>query len=457
VIEEGPEGTTGMVIVNEKVNALEIGDPVTLNVGRHVLSARHVQQPHRADRHHTAHLCAHSRSVETFPLASFSDLSSAPISRPEGEAVVHHVFLTGPALDEAVDRGRTRFLFPEDAALLAAGGELDMKSLRAAIGQHINEHLADAIASEREANLDRIERHIRTEQPEYSVLLSRKKVELSKVRWTENARQLDASLYQVQQAWDAEVRQKLAEVERKITREEASIEELAEEIERVTAEAGATGQANLARYVIKRRAVLKFVRSLLGKNALESQVHSIIFPMKKQAGEVPYHDHNLWLVDDTLAFYDFLSSDLPFNQTSAPVDSLRRPDLLAFKTGDPPYQQVALVELKRPERDDDNPVEQLVKYAIMLRKGGAKNADGVTMSGIPNHVRIDASALVTLTPALEERLRSGPANMEKTGDDWRWVGGIPRENLTIEVLDFQAFVRRAEQRNRAFFVKLGLP
>ena len=81
----------------------------------------------------------------------------------------------------------------------------------------------------------------------------------------------------------------------------------------------------------------------------------------------------------------------------------------------------------------------------------------MTMPGIPKAVRIDAVALATLTPELERRLRTGPANMVKAEGDWRWYGGIPDENLSVEVLDFQTFVKRAEQRNRAFFVKLGLP
>jgi hypothetical protein len=41
------------------------------------------------------------------------------------------------------------------------------------------------------------------------------------------------------------------------------------------------------------------------------------------------------------------------------------------------------------------------------------------------------------------------------GED-RWFGSMPTENLYIEVLDYRAFVRRAEQRNHAFFTKLGL-
>jgi hypothetical protein len=54
------------------------------------------------------------------------------------------------------------------------------------------------------------------------------------------------------------------------------------------------------------------------------------------------------------------------------------------------------------------------------------------------------------------KMRTGPGNMVRVDGAWRWSGGMPAENLTIEVLDFNAFATRAEQRNRAFFNKLGL-
>ena len=174
--------------------------------------------------------------------------------------------------------------------------------------------------------------------------------------------------------------------------------------------------------------------------------------------DTEYDDHNLWLLDDTLAFYEFVASDVPLKDNKlAAVDSERRPDILAFKTGDPPYQHVALVEFKRPERKDENPIQQLVDYAILLRDGGAKAADGTSLPGIPRNVRIDAYAVATLTPELEAKVRKGPGNMQKVDGDWRWHGGVHAENLTLELLDFNIFVSRAERRNRAFFTKLGLP
>ncbi len=450
-----PDGAE-RVLVNDKVKELRIGPPQPLKVGSHVLEARHVQQQHRGERQHTAHLCANKREVETFKLSAVTELGDGPIASSDGQSLVHHVFVSGGALDEAVNSVRTRLVLAEDDSLFASAGELDMKSIKAAAGEQVRTELAGFLEDEKKTNFERIERHIRTVQPEYRHLLTRKPDELSRVRWTDNPRQLDENLYKVQQAWDTEARARLAAVEEKVL-EGTNPELFADELGRVSAEVNEAGEASLIKYVVRRRAILKVVRALLGRNALEAHIHQILFPPKKTADDVEYGDHNLWLVDDTFSFYEHVASDLPFSAISAaPVDGLRRPDLLAFKTGDSPYQHVALLELKRPERGNDNPAQQLMDYAVLLREGGAKNVHHMTMPGIPKSVRIDGVALVTLGPEMERRLRTGPGNLRKADGEWRWYGFVPEENLSIEVLDFQAFVVRAEQRNRAFFAKLGL-
>ena len=79
------------------------------------------------------------------------------------------------------------------------------------------------------------------------------------------------------------------------------------------------------------------------------------------------------------------------------------------------------------------------------------------MNPVPPHVRIDGFAVCTLTPELNARLRTGPGNLKYDETDGRWFGTQESLNLWIEILDFKTFLRRAEQRNRAFFSKLGLP
>ena len=456
--EEGPDGPI-RVTVNAKLQEVECSQPVPLSVGEHALEVTHVERKYTTGRKHEAHLCANQRVVESFSLTEYCELRPEPYRNALGENVVHHAFVSGKALDDAVDATRTRIDLPDGAPLLERAGALDLKTLRQQLGEHVGVRLADVLRAEREDNFQRVQNHIRAVQPEYRHLLTHLPEALERIPWTDDEAKLDERLHRVEQEWNLEVRRRQRAVEDKLADEGAPPDVLAQELERVISEVNEQGQANLVRYVAKRRAVLQLLLKMISAKsgpAREEHVHRLVFPLRKTADEITYDDHNLWLVDDTLSFYDFVSSDKRLAQLpEAPSDSPRRPDLLAFKTGDP-YQHVAIVEFKRPDRDDDNPVQQLVDYAMLLRDGGAKDAQGITMTGVPKSVRIDAYAVCTLTPEMEQAIRRGPCDMQKVAEEGRWYGSKVTENLWIEVLDFRAFIRRAQQRNQAFFTKLGL-
>jgi len=454
------DAADGPIEINSRLDDIERDEPAELTVGSHVLAVRHVRLLPAADRRHEAHLCAHQRVVTSFPLAQVTDVGPHPLPGADGQPRIHHVFVSGAALDDAVDPTRTRLDLPDGAPLLESAGALDLKTLRQAVGDFVEGRLSEAMAAEREKNFQRIANHIRTAQPEYRHLLKRRSDQLGRVRWPDDPRQIDEELYRIQQAWEADVRRQQSDVEEKLVEEHTELESIADDLYRVITETNEAGQANLVRYVAKRRAVLNLLAKMTSRYqgpALEKQVHQLVFPMRKTGDDVTLDDHNLWLVDDTLSFYEFLASDIRFDQNvAAPVDSQRRPDILAFKTGDP-FQHVAIVEFKRPDEDDDDPVKQLVEYGHLLRKGGRVDIHGRTLPGIDRGVRIDGYAIVTLTPKMEDKLLLAPGNIRKVEGDWRWYGNVESLNMTIEVLDYRAFIRRAEQRNRAFFAKLGMP
>ena len=84
------------------------------------------------------------------------------------------------------------------------------------------------------------------------------------------------------------------------------------------------------------------------------------------------------------------------------------------------------------------------------------DVNGITLPGIDMNVRIDGYAIVTLNPTMESVLRDGPGEMKKVEGGWRWYGALANLNMNVEVLDFRAFVSRAQQRNQAFFRALSL-
>lgn len=447
------------LVVNELTKELAISQSEQLKVGEHDLVLRHVQQQHASGRKHLGHLLANDRVVSSFPLADVSDLATDPIRGEQGQSLVHHAFVGGDALDSAADATRTHFVLPDGEPLGEVSGQLDLKTLREEIGRVVNDRLNEALEAERKITLEKVERHIRTEQPEYGRLLKQKPDELARIRWTDNSKLIDEALYRIKQDWEIEIRQQRSAVEEKLVDSEIDVDQLADQLYRVVSETNLAGQDDLVRYVVKRRAVLQLLQKLISRheNVLEEHIHRIVFPLKRTNGEVDYEDHNLWLVDDTLSFYEFISSDLPLSKNAvAPSDSLERPDILAFKTGDP-FQHVSIIEFKRPDREDnENPVAQLARYARRLRAGGSMDVNGVTLPGIGMNVRIDGYAIVTLNPKIESVLRDGPGEMKQVETEWRWYGALGNLNMNVEVLDFRAFVSRAQQRNQAFFKALSL-
>ena len=461
VIEHGADGTSDLVVVNALTQKLtiSISQLEQLKVGEHDLNLRHVQQRHVSGKKHLGHLLANDRVVSSFPLADVSDLGADPIRGEQGTPLVHHAFIGGPALDSAADATRSSFVLPDGEPIHEASGLLDLKTLREEVGRVVNDQLKEVLEAERKTTLEKIDHHIRTEQPEYARLLEQKRDELARIKWTDNSRLMDEALYRVKQDWEFEIRQQRSAVEQKLVESETDVDQLAEQLYRVVSETNRASQDDLVRYVLKRRAVLQLLQKLISRqeNALEEHIHRIVFPLKRTNGEVDYEDHNLWLVDDTLSFYEFISSDLPLSKNAAaPSDSLERPDILAFKTGDP-YQHVSIIEFKKPDRkDNENPVDQLVRYARRLRDGGSMDVNGVTIPGISKNIRIDGYAIVTLNQKMQSVLSYGPGEMKQVEGEWRWYGALSNLNMNVEVLDFRAFLSRAQQRNQAFFKALSL-
>src|SRR5690606_7689185 len=91
----------------------------------------------------------------------------------------------------------------------------------------------------------------------------------------------------------------------------------------------------LAEYVLLRKAVIDILdryseyQDGTEKHHLEEAVHKLIVPMRTDSAAMEIGDHNLWLIDDRLAFFAHFSSDRPFKSyTDNP--SLDRPDVAFF-------------------------------------------------------------------------------------------------------------------------------
>jgi hypothetical protein len=187
--------------------------------------------------------------------------------------------------------------------------------------------------------------------------------------------------------------------------------------------------------------------------------------MGTTSDEVPFDQHNLWLVDERLAYHKFLASDKQL-RAMAPVTNVSQKelDIIVFdkacafaSSADGPFQTITIIEFKRPMRrnypDNDNPFDQVLEY-IEIRKGKARTADGRDVP-VSEGVHFYCYIVADKTEMLERQAYK--AELEKTPDNQGFFGYKKHCRAYIEFISYTKLLTDAKQRNRVFFDKLGLP
>lgn len=234
-------------------------------------------------------------------------------------------------------------------------------------------------------------------------------------------------------------------------------------------------QADLGQYVLYRAWILDVLAQLCskredGKYELERGIHSLIFPMKAdewRGADLPRNKHNLWLLDERFAMYDYISSDLELSKHKAlvDVDAAKRPDLCCYFFGEnqdqTPLSSIALVELKRPGKEkpysgeDGNPLEQLLGYVDLMRGGKLRDNAGKEII-VAQATKFFCYAICD-TENDHIRKIAGLHQMEPSLDAAGYYVHYPKQNAYIEFISLRKLLSHARMRNKLFFEKLGLP
>lgn len=212
----------------------------------------------------------------------------------------------------------------------------------------------------------------------------------------------------------------------------------------------------LAVYVAYRNHVIQIFRQLLNRTeeglATEDKVHQLIYPRYRDSDQVDYSSHNLWLIDDDLAYARYISSD-------------RTPEGSARKKGDYAHDllinnenELLVVEMKRPQKKDydgtkdastKNPVDQLKNQILDIRERGKVITSGGREVPIDDTSLVRGYILADWNDKLKRYLKFEDFIMSKVGGQmaYRYFKEL---NLIIEVVAFDRLIDRASNRNEAF-------
>lgn len=220
----------------------------------------------------------------------------------------------------------------------------------------------------------------------------------------------------------------------------------------------------LAEYVIHRKNVIELIEAARkygddGKHPPEDVIHDLIFKRFADSVSTEYFDHNLWVIDDLLAFLPYVSSDRTMHGGRRRKGD-KIADLVFFDDslvlGDSDGTTLTIVEFKKPSRDDykiDNektdPVRQVLSTLNKaVAQGSISKTDG-THFDLSSVVRRNAFIIADLTPSLRTVLIEHDfRNQANPKIFHRYYGN---QGVFVQAFGYDTLVENAKKRNQAFF------
>ena len=226
----------------------------------------------------------------------------------------------------------------------------------------------------------------------------------------------------------------------------------------------ASNKEALAEYVVHRKKVIELIEAArkygsTGTHAPEDTIHDLVFHRFSDSVDTDYFEHNLWLVDDALAFLPYISSDRAMHGKGRKKGD-KIADLAFFDDslvlGDNDGTTITIIEFKRPSRDDyrfgdvkHDPVMQVIETLKgATAAGGIARTDGshFAFRGV---VRRFGYIVADLKPSLVAVLRNHDFK-----NDWNpdvYVRYRDNEQIFIQAMGYDTLIAHAKKRNQAFF------
>ena len=442
----------------------------SLVINRQSFRLTHFMLHARADFGHRFYFCAHRRVVKSIAVGTKIPHLPPTVKRPEDQqAYVYAAYISSDYLDEHVDQERHSFSDLESVTQLFPP-ELTWSDLESSVLDAGRAYLAPYTQAVRQQTHRRVEEFTKSQAPQYRYIVSKHPDALDAIPPNVSDQELDTKLYIAHRHLEVQAKEEVARFlhgrtgdKREITEEEAR--EMMQAWDRVND----VGKAALSGYIVHRKLMLDMLERALGlhgeRYAPESAIHQFIFPLRTTSDDVTYDEHNLWIIDEKLAYHRYLASDLALKRIE-PIDSdsSSRPDLLIFDLpivvvdDEAPYNSgVVIFEFKRPMRndydDEENPIAQVYKYVDEIKAGGKTDKAGRPLT-VRESTPFYCYIVCDLTPRLHHLAKVH--DLTTTPDGLGYFRFNARLNTYIEVIGFQKLIQDAKKRNRILFDKLQL-
>lgn len=427
------------------------------------------------NKEHRVYYAAHGRVVETHPISSDRIAHLPSKLQIDDEEYVYVGYVESSFLDQNVNQSRYTFDIPDSIEGDALFEQVDWKAIEEKVNTSVGTYLGDYLEEARRDKDVKIKQYINDKAPNYSYIYTQHKDEVDKIPYRSIEK---GNIGQELAKIHMQLRERFTEEAEKVLNipddQIKSTEEYKEKLNTLLEQLNPTGKADLAEYIIHRKTILHLLERALKigddkQFQREDVIHSYVFPIKTSSDEITYNEHNLWLLDERLAYNTYIASDKPFSQipgfeSTSGKQKRKRTDIYAYTYGtvEPndtrsPYRSLDVFEFKRPMRDDynnnENPYDQVEEYLEIIRHGHAKAKDGRVFSVIEGGL-IYCHVICDFTPTLTDMLRR--KDFRQVGTEEWYIKFHQVFNAFVEIRSFNLMLDTAMKRNQILFDKLGL-
>lgn len=452
-------------------------EPVEVVIDEHhAASMLHVLLPKKlAPIGNSLIYCAADRSVITKPISEMIGLKALP--NDTLGPLIYIGLVSGPLFDDALNHERTGFDF----------GDIDFEVVNKVLVDTAKSFLDPYLAEPRRRNREMLDKLLET-NPLYASAIDDIESYAAgmPLNWDETRLVQDVALKR-----HRSTKALFKQIE-KLEANTASMsdETFAAHVSKLTAQLGDAEKSALAQYVVERRWVIELLKERrkidlsTSRHEPENIVHEVFCPLGVTSDTMDYDDHNLWLIDDRLAYYSYITSDRPIRSFAAgraepePETVERRSDLTAMgafgEAGEPDLaifkrpmlfrrantiDPAVIVEFKAPSKTaysgapGDNPVIQIRKYIESLLEKTCYSYDGERITDINKGTPFLCFLVAEPSQQLYELLRQHQIHKPTPDGDGRFAY-LEDLNAYFEFIPYDQVLKNAALRNEAFFRKL---
>ena len=428
-----------------------------LEIFGHKFVINHVKIYSTHGKEHKIVYCADNRDVTFDRLDKI--LGTSPNFDEGDKKFIYSVYVSSNYLDNHVNTSRRYFELPKTGINRSLNGNelISIDVIQDHVIEKSKNYLSEYLKIVQERKKEKISEYIVSHPSLRSVPHYCPEV-FDEIEVNAKPEKINEVLYKYKGQSDLKIKK---DTEKLLRTQVDSIQEIEDECNELNERISDFQKDDLAQYLIKRKMIIDLVDKKLqlnndNKYTLESVIHDIIFPRYNSSDQLLYEDHNLWIIDENLAYHKYAASEKRLCDIST-SDNETRPDIIILNENDEEHiaKTISIIELKRPQRDvlDQSPIDQMYKIIRAIKDRKIKRDNGRDIQ-VNESTKFNCFLICDITDSIKDDVVG--RDFIKLEGNLGYYNYNKNLNAFVEVLAFDQLVNDVKKRHKAFFEKLGI-